>query len=86
MHVSLWTFAKESHTEKAREELKLRTAEMEQSALKAVIDLVEVSQLVNLPELLEHRVIEECVVLFNSNGTYRKTQKSKLIRSSHFNQ
>lgn len=53
---------------------------MEWSALKAVIDLVEVSQLVNLPELLEHRVVEECVALFNSNGTYRKTQKSKLIQ------
>ena len=74
------TFVKESHTEKPREELKLRAAEMEQSALKAVIDLVEVSQLVNLPELLEHRIVEECVALFNSNGTYRKTQKSKLIQ------
>ena len=58
----------------------MRTAEMEQSALKAVINLVEVSELVNLPELLEHRVIEECVALFNSNGTYRKTQKSKLMQ------
>ena len=63
---------------KPREELKLRVAEMEQSALKAVIDLVEVSQLVNLPEL---RVIEECQALFNSNGTYRKTQKNKLIQN-----
>ena len=53
---------------------------MEQSALKAVIDLVEVSQLVNLPELLQHSVVEECVALFNSYGTYRKTQKSKLIQ------
>ena len=53
---------------------------MEQSALKAAIDLVEVSQLVNIPELLEHRIVEECVALFNSNGIYRKTQKSKLIQ------
>jgi hypothetical protein len=53
---------------------------MEQQALKAVINLVEVSQLVDLQELLEHRVVEECVALFNSNGTYRKTQKSKLIQ------
>jgi len=30
--------------------------------------------------LLEHRVVEECITLFNSNGTYRKTQKSKLIQ------
>ncbi len=74
------TFAKEPRTEKPKEDLKARTAEMEQSALKAVINMVEVSQLVNLPELLEHRVVEECVALFNSNGTYRKTQKSKLIQ------
>ena len=74
------TFNKGPCTEKPREELKARAAEMEQNALKAVIDLVEVSELVNLPELLEHRVIEECVGLFNSNGTYRKTQKSKLIQ------
>ena len=74
------TFAKGQCTEKPREDLKARTTEMERNAVKAVIDLVEVSQLVNLPELLEHRVIEECVALFNSNGTYRKTQKSKLIQ------
>ncbi len=63
-----------------KEDLKVRAAKMEQNALKAVINLVEVSQLVNLHELLEHRVIEECVALFNSNGSYRKTQKSKLIQ------
>ncbi len=63
------TFAKEPRTEKPKEDLKARTAEMEQSALKAVINMVEVSQLVNLPELLEHCVVEECVALFNSNGT-----------------
>ena len=52
---------------------------MKRSALKAVINLVEVSELVHLPELLEHRFVEECVALFNSNGTYRTTQKSKFI-------
>ena len=74
------TFAKGPGPEKPGEELKVKAAEMEQSALKAVIDLVEVSQLVDLPKLLEHHVVEECVALFNSNGTYRKTQKSKLIQ------
>lgn len=73
------TFAKEPK-EKPGEELKAKAAEMERSALKAVINLVEVSQLVDLSELLAHRVVEECVALFNSNGTYRKTQKSKLIQ------
>jgi hypothetical protein len=46
---------------------------MERSALRALV-------LVNLHELLEHRVIEECVALFNSNGTYRKTLNSKLMQ------
>jgi len=74
------TFAKESSNEKPTEDLKLRATEMEQNALRAVINLVEDSQLVNLSELLEHRVIGECLALFNCNGTYQKTQKSKLIQ------
>ena len=74
------TFSKDACIEKPGEELKARAAEMERSALKAVINLVEDSKLVKLPELLEHRVVEECVALFNPNGTYRKTQKSKLIQ------
>ena len=44
------TFAKGPCTKKFREDLKVRAAEMERNALKAVIDLVEVSQLVNLPD------------------------------------
>ena len=55
---------------------------MERDALKAVINLVEVSKLVDLTDLLEHRVVEECVALFNCNGTYRKTQKSNLTQNS----
>ena len=78
------TFLTESCTENTKENLEARTAEIEQQALKAVINLVEVSRLVNLHELLEHRVVEECLALFNSNGTYRKTQKASLFRSSLF--
>jgi hypothetical protein len=75
------TFAKEPGKEKTKgDDLKARAAEMERSTFNAVIDLVEVSQLVDLPALLEHRVVDECVALFNSNGTYRKTQKSQLIQ------
>ena len=39
----------------------MRDTEMEQNALRAVINLVEGSQLVNLSELLEHRIIDECL-------------------------
>ena len=72
------TFAKESSAKKPGEEL--TATEMARTALKAVINLVEISQCVDLPQLLEHRVVEECMTLFNSNDTYRKTQKSKLIQ------
>ena len=54
------TFAKEASNEKPTEDLKMRATEMEQNALRAVINLVEDSQLVNLSELLKHRVIDEC--------------------------
>lgn len=53
---------------------------MERSALKAVINLIEISQLVEFTELLEHRDVEECMALFKSNSIYRKTQKEKLIQ------
>ena len=58
---------------------------MEQKAFKAVINLVEVSQLVDLTDLLEHRVVDECMSLFNSNVIFRKTQKSKIIQKMTMN-
>ena len=51
------TFVEESSNEKPTEDLKMRATEMEQNALRAIINLVEDSQLVNLSELLDHRVI-----------------------------
>ena len=66
------TFARMPVTrENPGQELKARAAEMERNALKAVLDLVDVSQVVCLTELLEHCAIEECAALLNSNGTYR---------------
>ena len=52
-----FTFIRKPETEKQGEVLKAKAAEMEQTAFKAVIDLVEVSKLVELSELLEHRVV-----------------------------
>ena len=34
----------------------------------------------DLPQLLEHRLDDECMALVNSNGTYRRTRKNKLIQ------
>ena len=73
-------FANMTVLEKPREDLKVKTLEMEQNALKAVINIVENSQLINLTELLQYRVVQDCMAIFNPNCTYRKTQKSKLIQ------
>ena len=72
------TFAKELGATKPGEEL--TATEMGRTALKAVINLVEISQCVDLPQLLEYRVVEECMTLFNSDGIYRERQKSKLTQ------
>ena len=71
------TFAKEHHADSVKVDLKARGAEMERSALKSVISLVEESQLVDVPEFPK---LEECVSLFSSSGTFRKVQKSKLLQ------
>ena len=57
----------------------MKQGEMESRALASVVNLVDVSGLL-LPELMKHRVSEECLTLFNDNGTFRKTQKSKLLQ------
>ena len=31
-------------------------------------------------EVMKHRLTEECLTLFNVNGTFRKTQKSKILQ------
>ena len=53
---------------------------MERQVLLCVVNLVEENGGVDLEEILQHRVTEECLSLCNSNGTMRKTQKSKLVR------
>ena len=75
-----------NQAKKPAEELTTRAAEIERTALKAVINLVEVSQLVDLPQFLEHRGVEECMVSVWSYSTptahteRRKTASS--LRSS----
>ena len=58
--------------------MKLR--EMESTALASIVNLVDVSGLLSLTELMKHCISEECLALFNVNGTFRKTQKSKLVQ------
>ncbi len=79
--LSKWlAFAKMLDNETAIQELKLRAAAIEHNAPNAVINLVEVSQHVDLTELLEHQLVEGYVALFNYNGTYKKAHKSRLLQ------
>jgi len=39
---------------------------------------------VSLTDILQHRVTDECLSLFNTNGTMVKTQKSKFLQSLAF--
>ena len=52
---------------------------MERNALSNVVNLVEVSGLIDLAGVLENRVTEKCLPIFNVNGTYRKVLKSKMF-------
>ena len=66
-HLGYANFPNEPCTDKTKQNLKAKTAEMKQGALKAVKNLVEFSQTVeSYSLLLEHCVLEESVALFNS--------------------
>ena len=73
------TFSNEKKETSTTSKNKVTTGVMESAGLAAIINIVEKSGLVDLNEILEYRVTEESLSLFNSNGTFRKVQKSKLI-------
>ena len=77
------TFAKESSNEKPTEDLKMRATEMEQNALRAVINLVEDSQLVNFSELLNIMLLTN---VWPSSIAMVPTEKLSLFKNSSFNQ
>ena len=78
------TFVNISEEIYGKTDLKAKAAAMEQTSLKAVIDLVERSKIVDLNGLLENHVVEECISIFNSNGTYRMIVKSHLTQCLMF--
>ena len=49
------------------------------------MELVEISRGFELEDVLHHHVTEECLPIFNVNGTLRKTQKSKLMEAMTLN-
>ena len=57
-----------------------RTAVMENKAMAEVISLVEKCDVkLNLVQIMEYCVTEECLSLFSTNGTMVEVQKSKLV-------
>ena len=58
----------------------LKVADMERSGLAALLELVEGSGMIQLESALEGRVTEECLSLYNVDGSMRKTAKSKLLQ------
>lgn len=57
----------------------IEVAQMERWGLAALVDLVEGSGMIQLESALERRVTEECLSLYNVDGSMRKTVKSKLL-------
>ena len=74
------TFAEIPLQKVSGEALKMKQGEMESRALASVVNLVDVGGLLSLPELMKHRISEDCLTLFNANGTFRKIQKSELLQ------
>ena len=60
-----------------------KTVKMENEAMSKIIsDYCDSNA--KLPDILQYRVTDECLSIFNTNGTMVKTQKSKLLQSFTF--
>ena len=62
---------------------KCKTEQMENDAMSRVISEYCGTD-ITLIDILENRVTDECLAVFNTNGTMVKTQKSKLLQSFVF--
>ena len=58
---------------------------MEIKALVATLDLVTKTDPELLRKVFDYRITENCLSIFNSNGSIRKCQKSKLIQAMELN-
>lgn len=58
--------------------VKGKTEEMETKAMASVLDLIEERDSFKLEQVVQHRVTEESLSIFNTNGAMWKVQKSKL--------
>ncbi len=52
--------------------------------MAAVISLAETdTETFNLVDVMDYRITDECLSIYNVNGTMRKTQKSKFYSSGY---
>ena len=58
--------------------------EMEAKALVATLDLIMKDNQELLRKVFEYRITENCLSIFNSNGSTRKCQKSKIVQEMEF--
>ena len=61
----------------------LSQSQTENEGLPTVLPLAEEMGVFSLEEVLEHRVTEECLSLFEVNGSMRKTTKCKIVDHSN---
>ena len=59
--------------------MKQKANEMESNGLVAIFNLAEKYKLIDLATILQSRVTEECLSVYNVDASMRKTQKSKLL-------
>ena len=74
------TFANDRKETSTSGKDKFNVGIMESVGLAAIIQVVEKSGLIDLVEVLQYRITEESLSVFNANGSFRKVQKSKLIQ------
>ena len=60
-------------------DISMTVAHMEKSGLVALLDLADESGIIKLEAALEGRVTEECLSMYNVDGSMRKTCKSNLL-------
>ena len=75
------TFASSRDSKVTGENVKLKQGEIEINVVSSVVKRVDESGLAGLQEITKHRLTEECLVLFNANGTFRKTKQANFSRA-----
>ena len=72
-------FASDYVPKTSGDNMRQKANQMEKNGLISIVNLAETSKLIDLTELLQYRITDECLSVFNVDGSMRKTQKSKLL-------